>query len=368
VWAVDTRAGLLDVATVEAAPAAGGAVHVEVLNLAPQTEHRFAFIDSDGKRSRTGRFFTAPPDDVKVPVVFGASACTKNGFDMGVMGAAGAREDLAFFVSLGDTVYCDGARTLDDFRGRWSQNLSTDGYRALRGSTSLFATWDDHEVTNNWDPASTPATSVAFGRETFFAHQPLGRVAGTPDRIWKKKRWGKTLELFILDSRSDRHTAGASREYLSRAQMDWLKADLLASDAVFKVIVNSVPISEFPHLFGLFRDDRWEAYPRARDEILGFIEGSQIPGVLWLAGDFHMASVGKVSQSGFGKRAHEVLVGPGAQIPNLLAGLLRAPQFSWASAENNYGALHLDPDRGSIRVVHHNRKNEIIADHELQLA
>ena len=75
-----------------------------------------------------------------------------------------------------------------------------------------------------------------------------GFNAAAPDRIWRSFRWGHSAEVFVLDCRGERRPSTRSvnptREsvYISRAQMDWLKAGLRASPAVFKFIVNSVPI------------------------------------------------------------------------------------------------------------------------------
>ena len=50
--------------------------------------------------------------------------------------------------------------------------------------------------------------------------------------------------------------------------------------------------------------------------------------MLWVAGDFHLlASTGRVSPSGVGSRAIEVLAGPGAQVANPL-GVGRAMPFA----------------------------------------
>ena len=368
VWSVDANEALVEVASVDAVPADGGTVHVEVTGLVPSTAHRFVFFDSLGTRSPTGCFATAPPDDALVPLVFGATACTKNGKGFGVIGAAARRTDLSFFVHLGDTVYADGSLTLPDYRASWTQNLSTADYRALRSSMSVFATWDDHEVQNNWDAESIDPAQASCARQAFFEHQPLQQVGVVPGRIWKKKRWGKTAELFILDGRGERRSSAGHEQYISREQMDWLKAGLLASAAVFKIIVNSAPIMKTPFFFGLSRGEQWTSHPTQRDEILGFIDGNHIRGVLWVSGDFHLGVVGRVSGSGYGANAYEVLCGPGAQTPNPLGFLMRGSQFDWVSGENNYGAIHLDPQTGIARVVHHDIDDTVIADHSLQLA
>jgi len=276
-----------------------------------------------------------------------ALACTSNGRSMATLERVGERTDLDLLCLLGDTTYNDGARTRDQFRSRWTQNLSTAGYRRARAATSVVATWDDHEISNNWNPETVDANLLATGAATFFENLPIRRHPTDVGRVYRSLRWGLTAELFVLDCRSERRpstrlTAGA--QYLSRAQMDWLEASLSSSPAVFKIILNSVPITNFPGLFDFTAGDRWEGYPAARREILRFIEDERIDGVVWLAGDFHLGSTGRVSPSGLGRAALEILAGPGAQAGNPLAGtLVGDPQFDFVTARSNYTAVSLDP-------------------------
>ena len=68
--------------------------------------------------------------------------------------------------------------------------------------------------------------------------------------------------------RGVRVQAGPEAEYLSPAQFDWLVAGLQASPAVFKIVLNSVPIGEFP--YPSVRD-RWAGYPAQREALLSAI-------------------------------------------------------------------------------------------------
>jgi len=166
-------------------------------------------------------------------------------------------------------------------------------------------------------------------------------------------RWGRTAEIFVLDSRRERRPSTRTTpaaEYLSRAQMDWLKAALTASDAVFKIIMNSVPIADFPGAFDFAQNDRWEGYAAQRTEILRHIDDGAISGVLWVAGDFHLASAQRVSNSGPGMTQTEILAGPGAQNGNILARFLGGDQFDFATSDNNYTVIELDPSTGVARV------------------
>ncbi len=338
-------------------PADGGFTHQTISGLQAGTNYRYLFAEAENGqlsgRSRTGRFKTAIPDGSMDSVLIGATACTSNRLRVRTLEKAGARTDLDLFILLGDTTYNDGAETLAEFRDKWESSLERDGYLALREKTSLLATWDDHEVDNNWNPERISGSILSAATRSYFENLPLERLSGTPDRLWRRKRWGRTVDIFVLDCRGERKPStrrDSSPEYISPAQMMWLKQGLSNSPCRFKLIVNSVPISDLPVTFAAGRNDRWEGYEGQRNEILDHIDNNQIPGVLWLAGDFHLGSVGKVARSGPGSNYMEVLAGPGAQTPNPLAATLRGNQWDYASGTNNYTTLRFDPMTGQVRI------------------
>lgn len=338
-------------------PADGGFVHATVTGLTPATLYRFAFVRRDGARdvarSTVGRFRTAPADDATPVVTFAGTSCThQRGRPFPTMRHAAGRE-LEFFVHAGDLTYCDGARSLADFREKYAENLTSEGLRALFASTGLFATWDDHEVDNNFNPETTPAATLANARAAYFEHHPQLRNPAAPDRLWRSFRWGRTLELFILDCRAERLPSSRLRpdgQYISRAQMDWLKAGLSASRAVFKLIVNSVPIANFPLLFDFGASDRWEGYAAQRVEILSHITRNAIEDVWWLSGDFHLGCVGRVESSGEYSRMREVLMGPGGNTGNPLYTSLLGDQWEFKTPESNYTVFRCDPAARAMTV------------------
>lgn len=358
VWRMEGDVYAERVAEVTVVPGDGGFVHLDVDGLLPGERYRFAFFELDAQgapsaRSGVARFRAAFAPGTKAPLVVGAVSCTAQGKTPTPLLRAGERDDLDVFLLLGDTSYNDGADTLSEYRTRWAANLASPEYRRLRAATSVLATWDDHEVTNDFNPETIDATKLATARQTYFEALPLRRHATRPDRLWKSMRWGDTVEFFVLDSRGERKPStrlnGQPQIYLSREQLDWLKAGLQASTAVFKVILNSVPITDFG--FSAFTGDGWLSYPQQRTEILGFIEDESIDGVLWVSGDHHFASVGKVSLLGKGRQALEVLAGPGAQTANPVWVGLRPPRWDFATGTNNYLRLHFDPLSTSVEVI-----------------
>lgn len=355
VWEMDSDRYVRTVWEGPVQPGDGGFAHVDVDGLTGGRRYRYAFFEmSEGMRigrSPIGAFRAALSADQMEPLVIGAVSCADNGREFKTLKHAGTRSDFDVFLFGGDTIYSDGAASLPEFRAKWAENLSTEGYRTLRQSTSVLASWDDHEITNNWNGEAVDAGLWSRGSQAFFDNLPLRRHDIEPSRVWKSLKWGKTLEVFVLDCRGERKpsTRGSDNpEYISPTQMDWLKTGLSQSDATFKLIMNSVPIGNFPLAFDPARADRWEGYAIQRAEILSHIDDGSIAGVVWISGDFHLGCLGRVDKSGPGSTQLEALVGPAAQTGSPLALGLGGEQYDWATSNNNYVAMHLDPATSTI--------------------
>ncbi|MFN3477446.1 MAG: alkaline phosphatase D family protein, partial [Candidatus Methylomirabilales bacterium] len=216
-----------------------------------------------------------------------------------------------------------------------------------------YAMGDDHEVENDWDGETVDPMLMAAGLQAFQEYMPLREPSGWPHRLFRIFRWGKEVELIILDERQYRSADAEpscllvsgipdpaptlpplirllvglpplpppgclealydpTRTMLGALQKAFLKAALLFSSATFKFIINEVPITE---LFGL-PYDRWEGYRAERDELLEVIRDHQIKNVVFLTTDLHANLVADVRLDTFQDRtpvAKEVIVGPIAQ-------------------------------------------------------
>lgn len=339
-----------------------GVLQVELADLVPDTTYSVVAYAPDGvRRGPAARFRTALyPEAVRV-VRFGATSC------LGSPGAPWsslsrvAEQKLDFFVLLGDTIYADeGLRPAGDWEGRWDDALAVDGLRTLTASTSVVATWDDHEVTNDWSWADDAVDAVA-AYDAFRRAVPLRDGPGG-SRIWRQLAWGSAVELFVLDCRSER----IDGDYISPEQMEWLKAALLASTATFKIVVNSVPITDMDDVyFGIGADDRWDGYPEQRSEILDFIADNAIAGVLWIAGDFHWGAVATIGRPGDPHDdRHEVFCGPAGSLVNPLALLAGPDHYPVVVDTWNAVVFEADPQAGTIRIVFEGDTG-IVAEHTL---
>ena len=326
----------------------GGFVHVEVSGLEAYTNYRYCFYEvgeeAASYRSVIGLLRTAPASDEALPLVFGAASCINDNFmPYDTLEQAGS-DDLDFFILAGDIVYADGSESLKDYRTVWGEAFADPGFQKLFRTTPTYSTWDDHEVDNNWNPELIDSGKLEVATQSFFDFLAI-REPEVPNRVWRSYRWGKTAEIFLLDCRSERRNSEGV--YISEEQMNWLKESLSSSDAVFKIIVNSVPVTDMPFWY-VAENDRWEGFPGQREEILSFIE-EEVEGALWLTGDFHFGGIMKIGSPGSTYDEHvEVMVGPAAQFPNpLWVGVQNAVtvqgQFPFLTGTLNYTRFTLDP-------------------------
>lgn len=352
VWTRDEEGAAVVVAEGEAPLAEGGYCHVELTALEAATAYEYCFVRLGGAgepvgRTAVGRFRTAPDLDALEVVSFGGVSCNFLLFHPFPVLSRAGEDELDFFVLGGDTVYADGNVDVGEYRAVWKEYLAADGYRTLLQSTSTLCTWDDHEVTNNWDPETINPDQLAAATQAYFENLPIRLHPDDSSRVWRSARWGKTLEVFVLDCRSERKPSTRDTpeaQYISPEQMAWLKDGLANSPCLFKLIVNSVPISDMP---SVSVSDRWEGYPAQRTEILDFVN-NEVEGVVWLTGDFHLGAMSEVGAEGSPHSAQrEVFMGPGGQLPNPLWVVLEVgsqkDQFSFVTDKNNYVRFTADP-------------------------
>ena len=321
----------------EVTPGEGGFIYQVVEGLEEDTWHSFTFSDSQGT-SGIGRFRTPPESGLRT-VTFGGVSCTKESFAPFPALTAGSSMGYAFTLLAGDQVYSYE----DDLEGKrveWEQNLSTSGYRDLLASAPSIATWDDHEVANDWGTESVSEQRIESGKEAFFDYMATRPRYG--DNLYRSIRYSDTLEVFVLDVRSERKPALA--QYISPEQMDWVIDGLDASTAVFKLVLTSVPFTDFEGLIGeVAVADRWQGFPEQRTTLVE--AAARHENVYFLSGDFHVGFISRVEPLGdVGFTLYDILMGPGGNSVNPIGDLLlETDQFLLGISARNTTRITADP-------------------------
>jgi alkaline phosphatase D len=367
VWAETATPGeVVLVWDVDAVPNDGGYLRAEVTGLAPASTWRYGFFRADAGgawvgRSDLGVFRTAPAAGSLPAFTVALMSCNGNATGRNdVVGRLAAHPEVDAVAHVGDMAYNDGAYTTRDYRNSWAEWMTSPGYRRGLATSALYATWDDHEVDNDWNPEAIDQAQLLNAVAAFTENVPLR--AGPTGQLWGSHRWGDTAELFVLDCRTERRpsTRGQTDLYISRAQMDWLKAALTASTARFKLVLNSVPITGMPPIWDLAAADRWEGYPLQRDELLDHIGGTGVEGVWFLSGDFHVCFVSRIDPGAAGARGRlrEVAVTSG-NINPLGAALVQA-QFAYNSSLPRLCTVTCDPVADEVTVKFYDPANDAL--------
>ncbi|MFI9002552.1 alkaline phosphatase D family protein [Streptomyces sp. NPDC053541] len=328
-----------------ASASADHTVKVDVRGLRPATSYWYRFT-ADGTVSPAGRTRTAPAADAAGPGVrFGVVSCAN--WEAGWFSAyrhLAARTDLDAVLHLGDYIYEYAAGSypeakygvrqhqpaheivsLADYRLRHATYKSDADLQALHAAHPVVAIWDDHEFANDaWSGGAenhTPgaegawADRVAAAKRAYFEWMPVR--TSTEGTVYRRLRFGRLADLHLLDLRSFRsQQAGVGsgkvddpeRSITGRAQLDWLKSGLSASDAAWQLVGTSVMISPvafgalpadllapLAELLGLPKEglavnvDQWDGYTDDRRELLAHLTDRGIRNTVFLTGDIHMA-------------------------------------------------------------------------------
>jgi alkaline phosphatase D len=333
-------------------PSRDNTVQVRIDGLRAGRRYRYRFrMGADV--SDVGRFETAPASrrrravrfalsgDADATVAPGAAGPFFNNFEVyGQMRAE--RND--FNVNLGDTIYSDSgvgglppALTVEEKWAKYRQNLSLPNLTALRRSAALISGWDDHEFRNDFSVPEFGRALYDAGRKAFLDYAPASY--SSTYGLYRRFRWGRNLELFLLDERSFRDAKASAggvcdnpfgpiaadlaptapqrlrnafgfvipplrkpappacldrindprRTFLGRTQLRRFMREIGRSRATFKVVLNETPIQQ---LYAL-PYDRWEGYAAERKRLIEFLR-REVRNVVFLTTDTHANMVNDV--------------------------------------------------------------------------
>lgn len=405
---------------------------VVIKGLKPDTNYHyrvwFGGDDEQDKKGRhvaqEGRFHTAPAASQSSAVnlawggdLAGQNTCRDANEGFPIFNAIN-RMPLNFFIGLGDMIYADGicettgrygntqvagdftqAFDMTSYWAHWKYNRADSGYRKLLSNLPYYAIWDDHEVANDFGPLhdtrnAAPYTTgehlMPLGLNAYLDYNAVAENAETPKRLYRNVRWGKHLEMFILDTRQYRDANFAAddtsrpKTMLGREQLVWLKEKLQASDATWKVIVSSVPMAIPTGSAGAAGRDGWANYQQAGGfeyelvDVLRFMQQHGMHNVAFLTTDVHFAEVFRFTPFNDAPdfQVYEFVTGPinAGVFPNRSFDDTLNPErlfffgandagdvTTWEQAKSwfNYGALSIDKS-GRMTTSINNINGEVL--------
>lgn len=325
-------------------------VHVEVSGLAPGRPYWYRF--SVGReRSARGRARTLPATGARLASMkFGVAGCQN--YEDGLFTAYRhlSRENVDFIYHYGDYIYegrgspvgpgYDGKPRpvvrshegqllydLDDYRRRYAQYKLDPDLQAAHASAAWFATFDDHEVENNWagdiDANGNLPEVFALRRaaafQAYYEHMPLRRASFPAPRgmqMYRRARIGDLVDLHLLDTRQFRtdqpcddgfkpRCAGVSdpkAQIMGSAQEAWLEAGLREKAARWNAIAQQVMVMPLDRRTAADQReptrnmDSWGGYDVPRERFLKRLAG--LGNAVVLTGDEHQNFAGELRTDG----------------------------------------------------------------------
>lgn len=217
-----------------------------------------------------------------------------------------AREKAAFMLWLGDNWYTREADYHSNY-GLWYRAWRDRSLPVLQpfwSSMSHLAIWDDHDFGPNDYGKSYHLKNTS---RDVFRHFWLNHSYGNDGQGIYTRYHYNDVDFFMLDNRWWRDYDGLPdsldgkpnphKRMFGKAQMEWLKNELLLSKAngsiAFRVIATGSqvlnPVSPF---------DKMLDFPTEYYELMDFIKTNRIEGVLFLTGDRHHSEVIRVQHDG----------------------------------------------------------------------
>ena len=392
-------------------------VKVDITDLEAGTDYYYRATDAAGD-TEIGKFNTSTEVGTNAGLRFGVAGDWRGELAPYPAIANVPERDLEFFVEHGDTIYADDGsdavlnldgsqkeqvETIEEYRAKhsevYSNRLGTNEWADLRASTSILATIDDHEVTNDFEGGAPASTDERFpeteglindtelfetGLQVFQEYNPLedrfygetgDEVTAGERELYRYNTYGSDAASFILDTRSFRdegltppedftnpeevarvltESITLDRTLLGEAQLEDLKQDLVTAEEAgitWKFIMVPEPSQ---NLFPGINVDSYEGYLNERAEILRFIEDNNIDNVVFVAADVHMTSVNNLTYQNepFGEQiatdVFEVTTGAVAYDPptgEFLGDLFTADN---PEAQALYDSLPIAPDEDDL--------------------
>jgi alkaline phosphatase D len=273
------------------------------------------------ERSPIGKTKTiGPTDQLNIGVV----SCSN--FEAGYFNAyeSLAKQDVDVVLHLGDYIYEYGPGTygdstlqrkhipakeiltLDDYRQRYAQYRRDKSLQRVHQNHPFINIWDDHEISNNayktgaqnhQDNEGAYAQRAAAAKQAYAEWMPIDM--GLEDPLYRSFSFGDFASLIMLDGRLQGRTEpvknGAStsnQSMLGREQLQWMKNQLSASKAKWKILGNQVIFSQMDLSRVSQRThnmDAWDGYAEERNDIINYLATNDIQDVLIVSGDTHMS-------------------------------------------------------------------------------
>ena len=201
-----------------------------------------------------------------------------------------------FMLWLGDNLYLREAdySSASGIAYRYSTNFSMPQIQKLRATRANYAIWDDHDYGPNDSDGKFELKEVSLAH---FKNYWPNKTFGESDNVgtYHKFKWSD-CDFFCMDDRFYRSAntlhdsiegkPNPNKQFYGKKQLDWLKNNLISSEASFKFIVTGGQV-----LNPLSDRECFMFYPSEWQELMSFIMDNKIEGVIFISGDQHYSEL-----------------------------------------------------------------------------
>lgn len=373
-------------------------VHVDAQGLRPGFTYFYRFIAGDYV-SDVGRTRTAPAPGARLGELnFAFASC--NSFGAGYFTSARhlGDEDLDLIFFLGDYIYEYGISadtslrqgmepvpselsvetgSLSRYRLQYSLYKSDPDMIHAHRHVPWIATWDDHEVENEYPIEEAGPEDVvrrANAYRAYWEHMPLRkpqRPVGPEARMYRNFDFGRLARFTVLDARQYRSAEVSDgkipdsperrdpdRTMLGDEQESWFLESLTSSRAQWNIVPQQVlmgMLDSDPGEESYFAPVAWDGYQSSQQRVLTTVAEQDVSNFVVLTGDVHRnyvldlkADYDDPDSPTVGAEFAGTSLTSGSDGVDDDGGLqdryTANPHLHWASLQRGYVRCHLQPD------------------------
>ena len=300
---------------------------------------------------------TAPPDNWRGKFTVAMGSCARVMQDP-IQPVWRAIQDASpdLFFWLGDNIYADTLHA-DVFAEEYRRQRAVPASQPVLRSVPQLAVWDDHDFGVNDGDRRNPEKHTALEQFKRYWANPSYGTNDTPGVFFKYTYGG--VDFFFMDCRMYRDPNededSPTKTMLGAGQLAWIKKELIASTAPFKMLITGSGWSAAKGHGG----DSWASHITERNGLFDFIRDNKIGGVVLLSGDTHVAELNCIpwSEKG-GYDFYDLTTSPLAQRPEV-SFLDRSPEVRIRQVFNrdsNFGLITFDTsgDTDPVPVLSYN--------------
>ncbi len=313
---------------------------------------------------------SSPPANAQNPALlskFAFGSCARQNQPQPIWDAVVATEPQ-LFVFLGDNIYGD-SEDMDVLRAKYQLLGNQPGYKKLKATCPILATWDDHDYGVNDGGAEYPKKRESQQVFLDFFGVPQDDVRRKREGVYSAQTFGpegKRVQIILLDARYFRSPLktgykpgepgdGYRGKYiantdpgatvLGEVQWRWLEQQLKVP-AELRIIGSGVQVIADEH-----GSEIWGNFPLERKRLFALIKKTRANGVVFLSGDRHLSEIARLSP--------DHALGVGYPLYDITSSSLNAPSGNFTKAGNRFaneinsyrvGLTYFDTNFGSVQI------------------